>query len=741
MWAKLGFVSALVWMTAACTLSEDGRGKDGNTSDDTDTTDDTTNDTVVGYCESGAPDNCPGDSHCESVEGSGSAYNCVCDEAFFGSGYNDCSPRVTEGGECDMDAAGNVTCDCNPGYEQINPTDRFCTLVDEPVVVGFCESGAPDACDPNSHCQSVAGSATDYTCPCDAAYFGQGDDLCYPRVTPSGTCGMDASGIITCSCNFGFEHANATDTACSEIIGYCESGAPDNCPVNSHCESVPGSGSLYNCPCDADYFGTGYATCFARVTEDGTCDQDAAGVVTCTCDAGFHQATPRDTACSDIDECSLPTNTCQAWCVNLPGTSDCISTVADPTSPYWDDTCDPGFSFYETQTELLADCRCGDNSQPVFVGGLEICQRPSTVSASVSFGTGPSLRDLSNLRTYAGAFDIPNRKLYVGVGWTDPTNSYRGEIVEVDADTGDRRVLSGTWPGRYDWEEYGAGPFLNEVQNLTLREDGELYAWTRSQLGNAQILHVDKQTGDRTLVWAEHIPNDPNNDPAWAQCSSGATLGRTWVQIWERGLLVEPDGSLLLSVVSNGAAAQATPLGVVRISPDGGACEWVTRLGAGSAINMPQIGSGYGPQAGIEFTNMFWVNGMIWSYDSFGAIWQIDPANGNRRKMIEGLASDWLSWDDERQAYWVSGAGGGANNIQAWWPDNDQVYDISVSNIATEVRPGMWMGILEGPGSTCCQNHLPTHYDPQDGNLFVWHDVFGLLKMEPETGNTYNFSL
>ena len=38
MWAKLGFVSALVWMTAACTATDDGRGKGGNTSDDTDAT-------------------------------------------------------------------------------------------------------------------------------------------------------------------------------------------------------------------------------------------------------------------------------------------------------------------------------------------------------------------------------------------------------------------------------------------------------------------------------------------------------------------------------------------------------------------------------------------------------------------------------------------------------------------------------------------------------------------------------
>lgn len=737
---KLGSVLGLLATMLACTSTGEGGGK-GAGGDDTDVTGET-DVAVTGYCESGAPDSCPTGSECESVPGSGSAYNCPCDADHFGSGYNSCYPRVTEGGTCDMDAAGVISCECEPGYAHLNPGDVSCTSTGPGPVVGYCESGAPDLCPDNSYCESVPGSSTEYTCPCDADHFGPGEAACYPRVTATGTCDMNGSGIISCTCAFGYEHAHPNDTSCTAIIGYCESGAPDSCPTGSHCESVPGSGSAYECPCDADHFGTGFEACYPRVTEYGTCDMDAAGAISCVCDPGFAQATARDVACTDIDECAAPDQGgCTAYCLNTPGSSMCVSSVADPNSPYWSDTCDVTFSFTSEQTHLPADCRCGENQSPVNVGGLEICQRPSTVSSNVSFGAGPSLRDLSNLRTYAGAFDAAGRKLYVGVGWTDPTNSYRGEIVEVDADSGDRRVLSGTWPGRYDWEEYGTGPFLDEVQNLALRADGELYAWTRAIGGAAQIVHVDRQTGDRTLVWKEHTPNDPTNDPAFAQCSSGATLGRTWVQIWERGLLVEPDGSFLLSVVSNGAAAQSTPLGIVRISPDGGACTWVTRLGAGSAINMPQIGSGYGPQAGIEFTNMFWVDGLIWSYDSFGVVWQIDPANGNRRKIVEGLAQDWLSWDEERQAWWMTGTGGGANNIQAWWPDTDLAYDISTSLDTVEVRPGMFMGPLDGPGETCCQNHLPTHFDPQDGNLFVWHDVFGLLKMEPETGNTYIFSL
>jgi hypothetical protein len=48
---------------------------------------------------------------------------------------------------------------------------------------------------------------------------------------------------------------------------------------------------------------------------------------------------------------------------------------------------------------------------------------------------------------------------------------------------------------------------------------------------------------------------------------------------------------------------------------------------------------------------------------------------------------------------------------------------------------------MQGPITTCCNNHLPTFHDPVDGNLFVWHSVYGMLKFEASTGNSYVFSL
>lgn len=529
-----------------------------------------------------------------------------------------------------------------------------------------------------------------------------------------------------------------------DTTGACGEFESSPCPENSHCENTPRSEmGDYTCACDEGYIGEGYNACYLASDETGSCVY-VNGAFVCTCNPGFAQLTEYDIGCSDIDECALEDQGgCAAYCFNTFGGAECLSSVADEDSPYWGESCDPDMSHFAMQTELIADCRCGENRMPILSGGLPICQRPSSVPAGTSFGEGPSMRELerNTPRLLHGLFDADARKLYAAFGWTDPSNSYRGLIFEVDADSGDRRIVAGDWPTRFGTETYGAGDFLDEVQNLAFGPDGELYAWTRSVYNAAQIVRVDRESGDRTLIWREHEVLAPErNNANHAQCPDGTDDGRTWVQIWERGFLVEPDGSFLLSVVPNNTAADATPLGIVRISPDGRACEWVTRTGQGANNDLPTLGGGASPQAGQRLQNMFWVDGKVWTFDMNGNVWEVDPADGDRAGVVGGLAADYLSWDDQRGVYWMSGTGGGANNIQVWWPDDGTSFDLSAADAQYLVKDLVW-GPLSGPGDTCCQNHLPTHYDPADGLVFVWHDIFGLLKLEPETGNTVIFSL
>lgn len=515
----------------------------------------------------------------------------------------------------------------------------------------------------------------------------------------------------------------------SDTDGPC---AFSSCDEHAKCSNVDDVN--YTCTCDKAYFGDG-GTCYPKRSEHGDCDQPNGGDIVCECDPGYMHPHRLAVGCDDIDECALPDDGgCEAYCVNTVGSLDCISTVSDPSSEYWGNTCDPTMSIYAKQTDFKVDCRCGVNRTE-----LPICMRPADVADSISFGEGPSLRELSNLRGYGGVFDTATRKMYLGMGWTNPNTSYAGEIVEVDADSGDRRVVSGFWPDRFGGTDFGTGPFLNEVQNLAFGPDGNLYAWARDIDNLAQIVRVNRTTGDRTLLWKEANRLTPDvNNPAHAQCDNGSSDLVPTPQIWERGLLVEPDGSFLINVLPQGTTVNMTPSGILRIAPDGSSCEWMTRTGAGSNNRWANqnIGRGNAPQPGARYGAMIWHKEKIWAIDTFTNVYEIDPANGDRVSITTGIAEDWMSWDEARQMMWMTGAGGGATNIQLYDPEANAVWDFNCA-----APGGPELGCMQGPITTCCNNHLPTFHDPVDGNLFVWHSVYGMLKFEASTGNSYVFSL
>ena len=540
---------------------------------------------------------------------------------------------------------------------------------------------------------------------------------------------------VALACGTGGEGSDQGDTtgACAFVT----------CGENAYCKNVGESST--ECVCDSGYFGNGSA-CTQSTTATGTCEQGPDGnTIVCECNPGYEHASDYATACTDLNECDLPEGErpCDAHCVNTEGSFECISTVADPTSPYWADSCDPFFDFTEAQTQLIADCRCGNNRQPLGSGGLDVCQRPSNLPATLRIGDGPSVRELERnfLRALTGVVDPAARVMFVGGGWTNPDSSYRGWLFEVNVDTGDRRIVSGDWITDAGFVPYGTGPFLDEVQNLAFGPDGDLYAWTRAVDNRAQIVSIDRTTGNRRLIWKEHNGidlNDPTNNPAHAQCDNGNRgIGRRFVQVWERGFLVDDDGSFILSAAANGTAEDTTPVGLIRISPDGATCTWVTAVSQGDNNVLPVLGAGLGPQGSVEFQNLFWVDDRIYAFDSFADLWSINPTNGDRLKLSAGsqVAEDYLSWDEARQAWWMTGAGGGANNVQMWWPDDGTKYSMSGSDDLYDVK-GFTLGRTEGPIDTCCQNHLPSWYDNQRGVLLLWHDLYALVALEPETGNS-----
>ncbi|MCA9516281.1 MAG: hypothetical protein KC635_15170 [Myxococcales bacterium] len=636
------------------------------------------------------PDYCPASSTCRDV--GGSAY-CDCDEGYVGSpgvSASACYEAVVDHGVC-ADTATGIVCTCDAGYAQ--PRN----------VIGCAEVALTCAdltCGANAHCQLYAAGAV---CECNLNYTGDG-------------------------------------TTCTRVGVPCSPA----CGAHASC----GAGDV--CACDAGYFGDGYA-CFPEETAAGRCTRVSAGSpITCECNPGYEHARPENVACSDIDECDLPDQGgCGAWCTNTEGGSLCRSTVADETSPYWADSCDPDFSHYAGQTQLVADCRCGENR--LAGGELGLCQRPSSAAErGFAYGSGPRVHDIAaNLpRVLTGVMDQATRKIYLGIGYTNPSDSYIGAIMEVDADTGARRIVAGLWPDEFGGTVYGSGmtPYLPEVQNLALGPDGYLYAWVRNVLNNAQIVRVDRATGAMTVLWKEDLVLSPEqNDPAHAQCSNGSTApgGRRVVQVMERGFAIEPSGDFLLSVIANGAAAHITPIGIIRVKKDGSECTWVRRASAGAenAFYGQDIGSGAAPQPGVAFRAFGWVKDKLWAIDNFNHMYELDPANGWRtRTFASGLADDWIIYDAARDVTWLGGTGGGANNIVAYHfdeqPANRWAATLTCANSSREGYE-----CVSGPLFTCCMNHNPMFLDETTGHLIVQHDVFGTVRLEVETGNAVTFSL
>lgn len=629
---------------------------------------------------------CPAHSTCRAVDG---APYCDCDEGFVGSpGFSAsrCYDAVVEHGVCE-DTADDIVCACDEGYEQ--PSN----LVGCALVAATC---AELTCAAHAHCQAYDAGAV---CVCDPNYAGDGT-TCTPTSDP---CSPDCGDDATC-----------------------------------------GADGL--CACDAGFFGDGYH-CYPEQTATGRCTlvDDA---ISCQCAPGFAHASPHDTACSDVDECAAPDHGgCTAWCTDTEGGFTCRSTVADESSPYWSDSCDPDFSHNAGQTQLVADCRC---SQNMIAGGeLGLCQRPSSaVGLGFTYGAGPRVADIErNLpRVPSAVMDQATRKIYLGIGYTTPTDSYHGAIMEIDADSGDRRVVAGMWPDEFGGTVYGSGfePYLPEVQNVALGPDGYLYAWVRNVLNNAQIVRVDRQSGATTVIWREALTLHPElDDPAHAQCSNGAASGRRVVQVHERGFAVEPSGDFLLSAMSNGTADDATPIGIVRIARDGSTCTWVRRASAGArnAFYGQDVGTGAAPQPGIPFRAFAWVKDKLWALDNFTHVYELDPANGFRtRSFASDLGDDWIVYDAARDVTWFAGSGGGSNNIVAYHFD-DVAANRWAAKITCENASRAGFECVTGPLQTCCTNHNPVLLDEATGHLIVQHDIVGTVRVEVETGNAVIFSL
>lgn len=696
--------------------------------------DDYTCDCLAGYVDDGtgkgcvaAPvDPCASDT-CDPATttcvASGATYTCDCLAGYAPTASATTCAEIDEcalGNTCDpassvcVDELGGYSCDCLPGYE--GPT---CAEIDE------CDRG--NTCDPTSSvCVDELGG---YSCACLPGYEGPTCaeiDECARGNTcdPATSICVDEVNAWSCDCLPGYEDDGAG--GCAEI-NECE-------PFNS---------------CNATM-----STCV-----------DLLGAYTCDCFEGYEDD-GSGRGCRDVNECDHPEiYGCLGTCYNSSGTYACygeggISSITDPNTPYPEVQCADntfnGLALAQIPTGLPADCRC-TNQQ------YDICGRPFDTALRTSFGRGPKVVDHDNGEILGCSTVWGSTEVMFGVKWGDASDNRRGYVMAVDAETGDRRVVSGEfYDPRNGVTLVGAGTPFDSVVDVELGPDGALYVMEQSvpfngfitespPLMGVSIFRVDLTTGDRTLVW-----NEDEDMPGFGRCGNGDPNGipPTTIQIRNLEFAMDPSGNFYFNILENENPRPGK--GFIRVSPDGLRCDWVSRHGAqpGNLFFGHDIGTG------ADFNNTS-IAGFAWKDEALYAVDFISnrfirtsTLTGNRSNLSSpqspmigsgpSNATEKLFFHDGLGAWVAHGLGGAsyANLIDEvtgdrvrWTYQSGDGYPLT-SPYETQFLNGP----ILGDGTTLHQR--PFCLSPTDDRyMIVATDSVGVVKVETATGNSINFSL
>lgn len=246
---------------------------------------------------------------------------CVCHEGYTGDGCAECANGYEKNGSrcvssegmtscddnpcgangtCD-DSGGQVSCDCDEGY-----TGDDCSECDDgyhadPEDDAVCVVDAAcggDSCPANASCDDTGGIVT-CTCnegwdgaecgQCAAGYHDDGGDCvedteCGASTCSNGTCD-DSSGVPVCTCDPGYAgeycdecaagyHADGDACVADETCG------PDSCPANAICDDT---GGVVTCECNEGYTGDDCDECVPPLVLDET----GACVEVVGCDPGL----------------------------------------------------------------------------------------------------------------------------------------------------------------------------------------------------------------------------------------------------------------------------------------------------------------------------------------------------------------------------------------------------------------------------------------------------------------------
>lgn len=406
---------------------------------------------------------------------------------------------------------------------------------------------------------------------------------------------------------------------------------------------------------------------------------------------------------------------------------DAPPTINDRSSPYYDRSCILT-QFVEHRSDLQADCRCFTNQAPA--SGIDLCKRPYNLSLDgISVGDGPTIAGLHQAEYFGGFLDEDEGTegtVYVSGGY-GPSLDRSGVIMRVDVATGDRTVVLERGP--FDGPSWNGLPeFWRNVGYVFDVQPGPgnlLYAFAEDSYNqNIQILAVDRDTGDVTLMWTT---NGLGSEPVdYGFCETLESPYR--LQITKTGFAVDDEGRVYLPF-----ANPTQGRGIVRLSADFRACEVVTGNGVAEATR------GTGPYIGGFIQGFTFHDGLLYAFSTGPKqFFSVDLGTGDRTLLAEpdGVTPTerWAVWDEPRQVWWLAGMSNGVS-IDAFDPVTGESTDIFNGG----VFPWMPLGAA-GPIQINSLNYAPI-WLRENGNLLVAQDGFSIVEYEPSSGNSIVRSL
>jgi len=421
----------------------------------------------------------------------------------------------------------------------------------------------------------------------------------------------------------------------------------------------------------------------------------------------------------------------------------CASSVLDPNARFYNQSCQL-LQHLRYKTRLEGDCRCGPNQTPR--DGVDFCTVLSTgVSqyrgapedklegdARNTFGSGPSMIGVFNVQ-YSGGFiaEDEDNKLIVATLW-DAAAQPKGLIMRIDLETGDREVVSGMYPTDTGLEVVGEGPDFHHVIDVRLGPDGKYYALSDAQQpGSAAIFRVDPETGKRDIVWSAAPPGSTYEealDLGFGHCIGGD--GSSTVQYGQNAFLVDDDGSFYLGY----ANVQRDGRGIVKISPSGDTCEFLTATG----VREDGFGRGNGDEMRGMVQGFTKHEGKLWAFTTQPKVlWSIDMETGDRTvefsSSVAGILGErWAFYDEKREVMWATGLMNSVT-ITALDLKTDKVIDI-FSSCTDDID---WLPLcVTGPAKVISQNYGGAWVHPVTGNLFYVQAADSIVEVELDTGNS-----